>query len=98
MAHADKCSRSPGGNDEHRRKRPLQRVRRSTAARQDERDRRRPFEPGGSQRPRDLLGPAREAGARLAAVEMRLEKRRLELRKLPVDTQRCPSPRALTPM
>lgn len=95
---ADERSCGPGGSHKRGRKCHLQRMRRATPARQDERVRRRPFEPSPPKRPRDLLGGARELGARLAPVEMRLEERRLELRKLPVDTQRCPSPRALTPL
>ncbi len=96
MACADKRRRGSGRNDEHRRKCRLQRVRRSTAPRHDNRQRRRPFQPGCSQRFGDVLDSARKASARGAAVEMRAEKRRLELRKLSVDPQRYPPPRALT--
>lgn len=64
-------------------------------ARQDERERRRPFESGRPHCCGDLLGALRESAAGGAAAEMRAQQRRLELGELTVGAQRRPFPGAL---
>jgi hypothetical protein len=71
---------------------------RTTALNRDEDRLRQRHEPGAPDRGRGGHDLSREGPAATADTQVRVEQRRLELRELVVDAQRCPRPSAFTPV